>query len=143
MNMSDENKMTDEEHELKKIRMKKMQEMLEAKKRIERREEFKNDVGEKVEYLLRAVMTPEAYNYFSKLKENEPQVYQQIYNELIGPDVMNSIDYLIAIVSKRGVPRKIPVDPIIYLERKIKGVKSKIRVQRKDEMMDLGSFLSK
>lgn len=141
--MSDENSTTDEEYELKKIRMKKMQEMMEAKKRMERQEEFQNDIGEKVQYLLRAVMTPEAYNYFNKLKENEPQVYQQIYNELIGPDVMSSIDYLIAIVSKRGVPRKIPVDPIIYLERKIKGVKSKITVQRKDEMMDLGSFLSK
>jgi hypothetical protein len=42
-----------------------------------------------------------------------------------------------------GVPRKIPRDVIVYLERKAKGVKSKIQVKRGDEMMDLGSYIKK
>jgi hypothetical protein len=72
-------------------------------------------------------------------------VYRAIYNELVSPDVVSNIDYLIAIINRQGgVPRKIPLDAIVYLERKIKGIKGKIQVKKGDgEMMDLGSFLTK
>ena len=72
-------------------------------------------------------------------------VYQAIFNELVSPDVITNIDYLIAIINRQGgVPRKIPLDAIIYLERKVKGIKGKIQVKKGDgEMMDLGSFLTK
>jgi len=42
------------------------------------------------------------------------------------------------------VPRQIPLDAIIYLERKVKGIKSTIKVKQGDgEVMDLGSYLTK
>jgi len=64
---------------------------------------------------------------------------------LVSPEVMQNIDYLLAIIAQRGsVPRRIPLDAIIFLERKVKGIKGKIKVKRGDsEMMDLGSFLKK
>ena len=76
---------------------------------------------------------------------NEPQVYNWIINELISPDVIENIDYLLAIISQRGgVPRRIPKDVIILLERKAKGIKSKIQVKQGDgDIMDLRSYLSK
>ncbi|GAH22005.1 unnamed protein product, partial [marine sediment metagenome] len=58
--------------------------------------------------------------------------------------VIQSIDYLLTIIQQRGgVPKKIPLDAIIYLERKVKGIRSKIQVKRGDNLMDLGSFLTK
>ncbi len=141
MNQNDNNS---DQHELEKIRMRKMKAIMDAKKRKEAAQERIVSVSEKIDFVLRVVLAPEAYSYLSNIKKNEPYVYQAIYNELISPDVVQSIDYLIALIQKQGgVPRKIPLDAIIYLERKVKGIKSKIQVKRGDDMMDLSSFLSK
>ncbi len=139
-----ENKNEIDQHELEKIRMKKIRSMMEAKKRIEEAQERVVSVSEKIEFVLKVVLAPEAYNYLNNIKNKEPNVYKIIYNELISPDVVESIDYLLSIIKHRGaIPRKIPLDAIIYLERKAKGIKSKIQVKRGDDMMDLSSFLTK
>jgi len=139
-----QNNHNSDQHELEKIRMRKMKEIMDAKKRKEAAQERIVSVSEKIDYVLRVVLAPEAYSYLNNIKNKEPYVYQAVYNELISPDVVQSIDYLIALIQKQGgVQRKIPLDAIIYLERKVKGIKSKIQVKRGDEMMDLSSFLSK
>ena len=133
-----------DQHELDKIRMRKMKTLMEAKKRKEAAQERSVSIYEKIDFVLKVVLAPDAYTHLNNLKENEPPVYQNIYNELISPDVVQSIDYLLALIQQRGgIPRKIPLDAIIYLERKAKGIKSKIQVKRGDDMMDLSSFLSK
>jgi len=133
-----------DQHELEKIRMRKMRVLMEAKKRKETAQERSVSIYEKIDFVLKVVLAPDAYTYLNNLKTNEPPVYQNIYNELISPDVVQSIDYLLAIIQQRGgIPRKIPLDAIIHLERKVKGIKSKIKVKRGDNMMDLSSFLSK
>ncbi|MFX0005960.1 MAG: hypothetical protein ACFFA7_00850 [Promethearchaeota archaeon] len=133
-----------DQHELEKIRMKKMQAFMEAKKRQESVQESVISVSDKIDYVLKVVLAPDAYNHLNNLKKNEQYVYQAIYNELISPDVVQNIDYLLAIIRSRGgVPRQIPLDAIIYLERKVKGIRSKIQVKRGDDMMDLSSFLTK
>lgn len=138
-------KKDNEEYELEKIRKKKLQALMEAQKRNQASQEKITDIWEKVDYILKVVMMPDAYSYLTHLKKNEPQVYNWIINELITPDVIHNIDYLLAIISKRGnVPRRIEKDVIILLERKAKGIKSKIQVKKGDgDMMDLKSFLSK
>jgi len=133
-----------EQHELEKIRMRKMKAIIDAKKQQEFAKDRVISISEKVEYVLKVVLAPEAYNYLNSIKGKEPNVYRAIYNELINPDVIQSIDYLLAIIQQRGgVPKKIPLDAIIYLERKVKGIRSKIQVKRGDDLMDLGSFLTK
>ncbi|MFX1379865.1 MAG: hypothetical protein ACFFA4_12315 [Promethearchaeota archaeon] len=133
-----------DQHELEKIRMKKMKAIMEAKRRNEVAQERSVSVSEKVDYVLQVVLSPDAYNHLIHLKNNEQYVYQAIHNELISPDVIQNIDYLLAIIRNRGgVPRQIPLDAIIYLERKVKGIRSKIQVKRGDDMMDLSSFLTK
>ncbi len=139
-----ENNYNNEEHELEKIRMKKMRAIMEAKKKEELVQERVVSISDKIDFVLKVVLAPDAYNYLNNLKINEPHVYQSIYNELISPDVIQSIDYLIQIIKRRGgVPRKIPLDIIIFLERKVKGIRSKIQVKRGDDIMDLSSFLTK
>ncbi|MGQ4874575.1 MAG: hypothetical protein ACP6IY_10955 [Promethearchaeia archaeon] len=134
-----------EDHELEKIRLRKMKALLEAQKRQQAAQNQVASMIEKVNYLLKVVLSPDAYSYLMKLKENEPKVYQYIFNELITPEVISNIDYLISIITARGgVPRRIPLDVIIYLERQAKGIKSQIRIKRSDgEMMDLRSYLTK
>jgi DNA-binding TFAR19-related protein (PDSD5 family) len=133
-----------EQHELEKIRMKKMQALMEAKKRQESVQESVISVSDKIDYVLKVVLAPDAYHHLNNLKKNEQYVYQAIYNELISTDVVQNIDYLLAIIKRRGgVPRQIPLDAIIYLERKVKGIRSKIQVKRGDDVMDLSSFLTK
>ena len=124
--------------------MRKMKAIMDAKKHQELIKDRVVSISEKVEYVLKVVLAPDAYNYLNSIRDKEPNVYQAIYNELINPEVIQSIDYLLAIIQQRGgVPKKIPLDAIIYLERKVKGTKSKIQVKRGDELMDLGSFLTK
>ena len=134
-----------EQYELEKLRMKKMKTLLEAQKRQQANQERVLSINDKIIYVLRVVLAPDAFSYLEKIRTNEPMVYQAIFNELVSPDVINNIDYLIAIINRQGgVPRKIPLDAIIYLERKIKGIKGKIQVKKGDgKMMDLGSFLTK
>ncbi|MFX1323375.1 MAG: hypothetical protein ACFE8N_00345 [Promethearchaeota archaeon] len=133
-----------EQHELEKIRMRKMKAMMDAKKQQEAVKDRAVSISEKVEYVLKVVLASDAYNYLNKLRTTEQNVYRFIYNELISPDVVQNIDYLLAIIQQRGgVPKKIPLDVIIYLERQAKGIKSKIKVKRGDDLMDLGSFLTK
>jgi len=132
------------QHELEKIKMKKMRAIMEAKKRNEAAQERVVSISEKIDYILKIVLAPDAYTHLKNLKNSEEYVYQAIYNELISPDVIQNIDYLLAIIRSRGgVPRKIPLDAIIYLERKVKGIRSKIQVKRGDDLMDLSSFLTK
>ena len=133
-----------EQHELDKIRMKKMKALMEAQKIKQASQDRVTDLWSKVDYVLKIVLMPEAYNHLINLKEKEPQIYQKIFNELVSPEVIQNIDYLLAIISRQGgVPRRIPLDIIVYLERQAKGIKSKIQVKRKDELMDLGQYLSK
>lgn len=121
-----------EQHELEKIRMKKMLAMMEAQKKQEESQKKVLTVWDKVDYVLKVVLHPEAYSYLNRLKENEPPVYQAIINELVNPSVISNIDYLITIIQRRGgvIPRRIPLDVIVFLERKAKGVKSSIKVKQ-------------
>jgi DNA-binding TFAR19-related protein (PDSD5 family) len=133
-----------DEHELEKIRMKKMQALMEQKKRQENAQKQTVSIQDKVDFVLKVVLEPDAYQHLKHLQQNEPNVYQYIFNELVGQEVVQNIDYLIAIIQRQGgVPRRIPRDVIVYLERKAKGIKSQIRVKRGDEVMDLGSYLKK
>lgn len=134
-----------DQHELDKIRMKKMQALMEAKKRQEQTQQASSSIYEKIDYVLRAVLHTDAYTYLMNIKSNEPYVYQAIFNELVSADVINSIDYLVSIIQQRGgVSKQIPLDVIILLERKLKGIKGKIQVKRGDgDAVDLGSYLTK
>jgi len=141
----DEHNDDSEQHELEKLRLKKMKTLMDTQKKQQATQERIFSINDKVIYVLKAVLAPDAFSYLEKIKSNEPMVYQAIFNELVSQDVITNIDYLVAVISRQGgVPRKIPLDAIIYLERKIKGIKGKIQVKKGNgEMMDLGSYLTK
>jgi DNA-binding TFAR19-related protein (PDSD5 family) len=140
-----EKEQQNDEHELEKIKMRKMQAIMDAQKMRESSQQRQISIVEKINYVLQIVLAPDAYKYLNKLRTEEPRVFQGIYSELISPDVVQNIDLLISIIQRQGgVPRRIPLDAIIYLERQIKGIKGKIKIKKGDgEMMDLSSYLKK
>lgn len=140
-----EKEQQNDEHELEKIKMRKMQAIMDAQKMRESSQKRQISIAEKINYVLQIVLAPDAYKYLNKLRTEEPRVFQGIYNELISPDVVQNIDLLISIIQRQGgVSRRIPLDAIIYLERQIKGIKGKIKIKKGDgEMMDLSSYLKK
>jgi len=140
-----EKEQQNDEHELEKIKLRKMQAIMDAQKMRESSQKRQLSIAEKINYVLQIVLAPDAYNYLNKLRIEEPRIFQGIYNELISPDVVQNIDLLISIIQRQGgVPRRIPLDAIIYLERQMKGIKGKIKVKKGDgELMDLGSYLKK
>jgi len=142
-----EGKKDTEQFELEKIRRKKMLAMMDAQKKQDETQKKVLTVWDKVDYVLRVVLHPDAYSYLNKIKENELPIYQAIISELVNPSVISNINYLITIIQRRGgaVPRRIPLDIIVFLERKAKGIKSKIQVKQGSdgEMMDLSSYLAK
>ena len=142
--MSEKEDQTDE-HELEKIKLRKMQAIMDAQKMRESTQKRQIGIAEKINYVLQVVLDQNAYEYLNKLRMEEPRVFQGIYNELISPDVIQNIDLLISIIRQHGgVPRRIPLDVIIYLERQMKGIKGKIKIKKGDgEMMDLSSYLKK
>ncbi len=140
-----EKEQQNDEHELEKIKMRKMQAIMDAQKMRESSQKRQISIVEKINYVLQIVLAPDAYKYLNKLRTEEPRVFQGIYSELISPDVVQNIDLLISIIQRQGgVTRRIPLDAIIYLERQIKGIKGKIKIKKGDgEMMDLSSYLKK
>ncbi|TFF97735.1 MAG: hypothetical protein EU547_03485 [Promethearchaeota archaeon] len=133
-----------EDSELDRIRKRKMQELLQKKKQQEQTQQHRTSLEDKVDFVLRTVLEPDAYQHLTRLQQSEPRVYQYIRKELVGDDVVQNIDLLIMLIRRQGgVPRQIPRDVIVYLERQAKGIKSKIQVKRGDEMMDLGSYIKK
>ncbi|MFX1413839.1 MAG: hypothetical protein ACFFA2_08360, partial [Promethearchaeota archaeon] len=71
-----ENNNNDEEHEIEKIKLRKMQAFMEAKKREEAIKNRVVTITEKIDFILRSVLAPDAYSYLSNLKEKEPMIYQ-------------------------------------------------------------------
>ncbi|MEJ2251434.1 MAG: hypothetical protein P8Y97_17495 [Candidatus Lokiarchaeota archaeon] len=121
-----------------------MKAIIEAKKRQEEAQKQNGSIYQKLDFILQTVLSPDAFAHLNKLKEEEPEVYRKVFNELVSPDVFQNLDYLVAAIQRQGgVPRRIPLDVIIYLERQVKGIKSSIKVKRGDDMMDLGSYLTK
>lgn len=140
----EKNENKDQVHELEKIRMQKMKALLQAQKRKQQFEESQTNFQDKIDYVLRAVLSLDAHSYLNNLKQKEPHVYRYIFNELVSADVIQNIDQLLSIIQHRGgIPKRIPIDVIMYLERQVKGIKSSIKVKRGDEIQDLGSFLTK
>jgi len=120
--MNDNNKDM-EQHELELIRMRKMKALMESQKRNQANQQQTTSIFQKVDRVLQAVLMPEAYVYFNNLKDKEPVVYQHIFNELVSPDVVQNIDYLVAATSRKALTRRVPLDVIIMVERKVKGIK--------------------
>ena len=137
--------MADEEDpELKRLRMQRLQKILAQKKQAEAQKNRKTlTMEDKIEMLLNILLTPDAKQYLNGIKQKDKNLYLQIRNKLFPPQVTQHIDTLMAYYA-RGMIRKgvISRTEVRYLERKVRGVGSSITIKKQGEdAMSLGDYL--
>lgn len=134
------------DHELEKIRLKRMQSLLKQKQLQSQQAESSGmdfNIEDKVRMVLQVIMTPEAYRYLLEIKDRDINVHQRIQQIMLPPQIMAQLDLLVQYAS-RGMLRQNMIDKIQIqqLERKILGIGPKITVKKRDgESTDLNSFL--
>ena len=137
--------MTDnEDPELKRLRMQKMQRILQQKKQAEQATKHRPpNTEQKMEQLLTVLLSPDAKQYLDRLKSQDSTTYYKIRQQLFPPHVMRELDLLMTYYA-RGMIRRhvISRTEIRYLERKVKGIGSSITIKKQGEdAKSLGDFL--
>ena len=130
------------DHELEKIRLKRMESLLRQQQKSQRPNNGFSQ-QDKIRVVLQAIMTPEAFRYYLSIKDRDENLANRILQILLPPSVMQQLDLLIQYLSQ-GMLRSNIIDmlQIQQLERKILGIGPKITVKKRDgESTDLNSFL--
>jgi len=85
-----------------------------------------------IDFLLPFLLTSEAYTYLHTLRYLEPAICRRIMHFLFQPTDIQNLDLYVEAVRSRGhgPKKRITLDTIIRIERKIKEIKPKIEVQR-------------
>lgn len=93
------------------------------------------NINEKIDYLLPYLLDNDAYRHINTLRQLEPELCQHIMHYLFQPRDLQKIDLYVEVITKRGYgpKKKISLITIMKIERKIKGIKPKIEVERDGE----------
>ena len=139
------NKPKDEvDHELEKLRLKRMQSIIQQKQRQTQQSQGNYITREdKIRMIVQVIMTPEAFRYYLEIKDRDAAVFLRIQGIILPPQIMSQLDLLVQYAG-RGMLRPNIIDKlqIQQLERKILGIGPKITVKKRDgESTDLNSFL--
>ncbi len=141
-NIHEEGETTEVDHELEKIRLKRMESLLRQQQKSQRPNQVFTH-QDKIRMVLQAIMTPEAFRYYLSIRDRDENVANRIVQIILPPAIMQQIDLLIQYLS-RGMLRSNIVDmlQIQQLERKIMGIGPRITVKKRDgESTDLSSFI--
>ena len=132
----------DEDQELKRIRMARMQNILKQKQQAQV-ESHAPSLAEKIDQVMQVLLAPAARNYMEQIHHNNITAYNQIRQILFPPQITVEIDQLIYYL-RNGMIRQgvITLVEIQRLERKVMGVESRITVKRQgQEATSLSSYM--
>lgn len=98
-----------------------------------------------IDFLLPFLLTGEAYAYLHTLRYLEPAITRRIMHFLFQPTDIQNLDLYVEAVRSRGhgPKKRITLDTIIRIERKIKDIKPKIEVQRDGERKTLQETIAR
>jgi DNA-binding TFAR19-related protein (PDSD5 family) len=134
----------DEDQELKRIRMARMQNLLKQKQQAQlASEHHPPSLADKIDQVLQVLLAPAARNYLAQIHENNVSAYNQIRQILFPPQIIAEIDQLIYYL-RNGMIRQgvITLVEIQRLERKVLGIESRITVKRQGhEATSLSSYM--
>ena len=90
-----ENRETDEvDHELEKIRLKRMESLLRQQQNAQRPNNVLTN-EDKIRMILQAILTPEAFRYYLSIRDRDESVANRIVQFILPPEIMREIDLLI------------------------------------------------
>ncbi len=133
-----------EDLELQRLRMEKMQQLMQAKKSAEARANRKvYSLADKIDLLLGVLLTPEAARYLKAVKQNKISVYNGIRQLLFPPQITSEIDMLISYYQQGMIRRgSVSLTEIQIMERKMLGVGTNITIKKQGhDATTLGSYL--
>lgn len=139
-NVESEEKEVD--HELEKLRLKKMESLLRQQQKSQRNSAVPTH-QDKINSIMQTLMTPSAYQYYQNIRVRDTNVFKRIQQIILPPPIMQQLDVLLA-YRARGMLRANIIDliQVKQLERKILGIGPRITVKKRDgESTDLTSFL--
>ena len=140
---SNSNASDEYDHELEKLRLKRMQMAIDTKKRNEMKKQILSDNNEKINAILRVILTSDAYYYLTEIEKRNHSLYLKIREFILPPNVRQQLDLLYSYLNqgmiRSGIVSKTEIQ---YIERQILGIGSKITVKKRNqESTDLNSFL--
>ena len=140
---SDKSKETD--HELERIRLKRMQNVLRFQQQKKQENNSVQTIQNKIRTVLNVILTPDAHAYLSDIETRDSTLFNKIRNMILPSHITTQIDTLLMYFN-RGMLRRgvITMTDIQYVERQILGIGTKITVKKSNsESTDLSSFLRK
>ena len=134
----------EEDPELKRLRHMRLQKILQQKQQIEAQKHQKiPNVDDKIEMLMKVLLTPDAIQYLEGIKQRDLATYQKVRYNLFPPRVIQELDTLMAYF-QRGMIRRgvISQTEVRYLERQALGIGSSITIKKSGEdAKSLGNYL--
>lgn len=137
---------SEEDEELRLLRLKRMQNILAIKQREElmkKQQENQPSMHDKIDLILRTVLASDAYDYLLKIKSKDQSTYNTIVRILLPPQVLNQLDTLL-VYRRNGMLRRgiISLIDIQLLERQILGIGPQITIKKTGEKSkSLSDFL--
>ena len=133
------------DHELERIRLKRMQSVLRFQQQKKQEQNSVQTFQNKIRTILNVILTPDAHAYLSDIETRDRTLFTKIRNMILPSQITSQIDTLLMYFN-RGMLRKgvISMVDIQYIERQILGIGTKITVKKSNsESTDLSSFLRK
>ena len=134
----------DNDIELQRLRMERMQQILRAKQEAQIKAERKEPtLADKIDQLINVLFQPQALQYFNQIRTNNIQAYNKIRTMLFPPDIISEIDSLLNYL-RQGMIRRgiVSLTEIQLLERQALGIEPSIKVKKQGEKaIDLSNFL--
>ena len=134
----------EEDQELKRIRMARMQNILKQKQQAQvASQQHAPSLAEKIDQVMQVLLAPAARNYMEQIHSNNVSAYNQIRQILFPPQITMEIDQLIYYL-RNGMIRQgvITLVEIQRLERRVLGVESRITVKKQGhEATSLSSYM--
>ncbi|UYP48107.1 hypothetical protein NEF87_004392 [Candidatus Lokiarchaeum ossiferum] len=134
----------DEDHELKRLRMQRMQAILKQKQQAEQQSEHKiPTLADKIDQVMQVLLAPNALQYLLNIKAHSVQTYNLIRQNLFPPQIVSEIDLLISYL-RQGMIRRgvISVTEIQQIERQVLGIGSSITIKKQgQDAKSLGGYL--
>ncbi len=103
------------------------------------------NINQKIDFLLPYLLDNDAYRHLNTLRQLEPKLCQHIMHYLFQPKDLQKIDLYVEVITKRGYgpKKKVSLTTIMKIERKIKGIKPKIEVERDGERKTLQETIAR
>ncbi|MFX1539163.1 MAG: DNA-binding protein [Promethearchaeota archaeon] len=107
--------------ELKRIRERKLQALIDEKQRREAANSVRIEREKEREQVVQAIFLPDAVDYLEELKKTKPDIANRIE------------DLAITLFLRRQLVTRIPKAGVLLVQRKLEGVEPKITVKRRGE----------